>query len=126
MVVKKSLKNLKFDEALAMLEEKVKLLEEGNLPLEESLEVFKEGALLGKVYLTMAKRLNNGATQDYLQLAKEALEAAYSARPFGELKDIAYGKVFGVANITCNEIIFQVMYLQGTDEGSYFAKNFQP
>ena len=83
-------------------------------------------ALLGKVYLTMAKRLNNGATQDYLQLAKEALDAAYSARPFGELKDIAYGKVFGVANITCNEIIFQVMYLQGTDEGSYFAKNFQP
>ena len=70
----------------------------------------------------MAKRLNNGATQDYLQLAKEALDAAYSARPFGELKDIAYGKVFGVANITCNEIIFQVMYLQGTDEGSYFAK----
>ncbi|MCS3282743.1 RagB/SusD family nutrient uptake outer membrane protein [Bacteroides salyersiae] len=83
-------------------------------------------ALLGKVYLTMAKRLNNGATQDYLQPAKEALDAAYSARPFGELKDIAYGKVFGVANITCNEIIFQVMYLQGTDEGSYFAKNFQP
>ena len=36
MAVKKSLKNLKFDEALAMLEEKVKLLEEGNLPLEES------------------------------------------------------------------------------------------
>ena len=29
MAVKKSLKNLKFDEALAMLEEKVKLLEEG-------------------------------------------------------------------------------------------------
>ena len=48
MAVKKSLKNLKFDEALAMLEEKVKLLEEGNLPLEESLEVFKEGIELSK------------------------------------------------------------------------------
>ena len=32
MAVKKSLKNLKFDEALAMLEEKVKLLEDGSLP----------------------------------------------------------------------------------------------
>ena len=42
MAVKKSLKNLKFDEALAMLEEKVKLLEDGSLPLEESLEVFKD------------------------------------------------------------------------------------
>ena len=49
MAVKKSLKNLKFDEALAMLEEKVKLLEEGNLPLEESLEVFKEGIELSKI-----------------------------------------------------------------------------
>ena len=55
----------------------------------------------------MAKRLNNGATQDYLQLAKEALDAAYSARPFGELKDIAYGKVFGVANITSTKSSFK-------------------
>ena len=49
MAVKKSLKNLKFDEALAMLEEKVKLLEDGNLPLEESLEVFKDGVELSKI-----------------------------------------------------------------------------
>ena len=49
MAVKKSLKNLKFDEALAMLEEKVKLLEDGSLPLEESLEVFKDGVELSKI-----------------------------------------------------------------------------
>ena len=41
----------------------------------------------------MAKWLNIGATLDYLQLAKEALDAAYSVRPFGELKDIAYGNM---------------------------------
>lgn len=59
-------------------------------------------ALLGKVYLTMAKRLNDGATQDYLQLAKEALEAAYNVRPFGKLEDIAYGQ-----SIRCRQYYLQ-------------------
>lgn len=83
-------------------------------------------ALLGKVYLTMAKRLNNGQRDTYLLSAKRALEKAFALKPFTDLNSINYAKVFGANNITCNEIIFQVMYLQGTDEGSPFAKNFQP
>ena len=71
MAVKKSLKNLKFDEALAMLEEKVKLLEEGNLPLEESLEVFKEGIELSKI---CAGRLDT-ARQTVEQSRKKAFPA---------------------------------------------------
>ncbi|HIU63862.1 MAG TPA: exodeoxyribonuclease VII small subunit [Candidatus Avacidaminococcus intestinavium] len=46
------MKNIKFEEALALLEENVKKLESGTLPLEESLDVFKEGVELSKVCFT--------------------------------------------------------------------------
>ena len=46
MAVKKIAKNIKFEEALAELEEQVRLLESGELSLEESLEVYKYGVEL--------------------------------------------------------------------------------
>ena len=94
MAVKKSLKNLKFDEALAMLEEKVKLLEEGNLPLEkvklleegnlpleESLEVFKEGIELSKI---CAGRLDT-ARQTVEQIMETS--SGYTTKPFEEIDE---------------------------------------
>ena len=49
MAVKKIAKNIKFEEALAELEEQVRLLESGELSLEDSLEVYKYGVELSKV-----------------------------------------------------------------------------
>ena len=45
--------NLKFEQALGRLEEIVKALEKGDLPLEESLKVFEEGVRLSKTCLKM-------------------------------------------------------------------------
>ncbi len=39
---------LKFETALSRLEEKVKSLEKGDLPLEEALKIFEEGIRLSK------------------------------------------------------------------------------
>lgn len=41
-------KNLKFEQALKRLEEMVQKLEEGDLPLDESLKVFEEGIELSR------------------------------------------------------------------------------
>lgn len=81
MVVKKSLKNLKFDEALAMLEEKVKLLEDGSLPLEESLEVFKDGVELSKICVS---RLDTAR-----QMVEQIMETenGYTTKPFEEIDE---------------------------------------
>ena len=49
MAVKKIAKNIKFEEALAELEEQVRLLESGELSLEESLDAYKYGVELGRV-----------------------------------------------------------------------------
>ncbi|MFQ5780880.1 MAG: exodeoxyribonuclease VII small subunit [Nitrospiria bacterium] len=40
--------HLKFEEALSRLEEAVKSLEKGDLPLEDSLKIFEEGIRLSK------------------------------------------------------------------------------
>ncbi len=52
MAVKKITKNIKFEDALAELEEQVRLLESGELPLEQSLDVFKHGIELSKICLS--------------------------------------------------------------------------
>ena len=49
IMAKKIAKNIKFEEALAELEEQVRLLESGELSLEQSLEVFKYGIELSKI-----------------------------------------------------------------------------
>ena len=48
-MAKKIAKNIKFEEALAELEEQVRLLESGELSLEQSLDVFKYGIELSKI-----------------------------------------------------------------------------
>lgn len=52
MAVKKIAKNIKFEDALAELEEQVRQLESGELPLEQLLEVFKYGVELSRVCLS--------------------------------------------------------------------------
>lgn len=44
---------LKFEEALGRLEEIVKALEKGDLPLDDSLKIFEEGVRLSKLCLKM-------------------------------------------------------------------------
>ena len=48
-MAKKIAKNIKFEEALTELEEQVRLLESGELSLEQSLDVFKYGIELSQV-----------------------------------------------------------------------------
>ena len=52
MTMKKIAKNIKFEEALAELEQQVQLLESGELPLEEALAAFQQGVALSKVCMT--------------------------------------------------------------------------
>ena len=49
MATKKIAKNIKFEEALAELEAQVRLLESGELSLENSLDVYRYGVELAKV-----------------------------------------------------------------------------
>ena len=59
MTMKKIAKNIKFEEALAELEQQVQLLESGELPLEEALNEFERGVQLarqGQVKLQQAEQ----------------------------------------------------------------------
>jgi exodeoxyribonuclease VII small subunit len=70
--------DLKFEEALARLEQIVHTLESGSLPLEESLQVFEEGIRLARrcaKYLEEAERRIELLTKDESGLLK--------AEPFG-------------------------------------------
>ncbi len=49
MAVKKIPKNIKFEDALSELEEQVHLLESGELPLEQALDVFRYGVELSRI-----------------------------------------------------------------------------
>ena len=51
-MAKKIAKNIKFEEALEALEEQVRMLESGELSLEQSLEVFKQGSELSKICMS--------------------------------------------------------------------------
>lgn len=51
MAVKKTAKNIKFEEALAALEAAVEKLESGDLPLEEAIAEFQNGTELSKICL---------------------------------------------------------------------------
>lgn len=83
-------------------------------------------SLLGQVYLTMASTLTEGRSEN-LAKAEEQLSAAYAARPFGKLAEIPYEDVFDVdKKMTCDELIFQVQYLQGDQNyHSSIARNTQ-
>ncbi|MFZ1060601.1 MAG: exodeoxyribonuclease VII small subunit [Candidatus Rokubacteria bacterium RIFCSPLOWO2_02_FULL_68_19] len=65
--------DLKFEDALARLEEIVQTLESGNLPLDESLKVFEEGIRLARScakYLEEAERKIELLTKDEAGLLK--------------------------------------------------------
>jgi len=65
--------DLKFEDALARLEQIVHMLEAGNLPLEESLKAFEEGIALARhcaKYLEEAERRIELLTKDEAGLPK--------------------------------------------------------
>ena len=81
MATKKIAKNIKFEEALTELEEQVRLLESGDLPLEEALEVYKYGIELSK--LCVGKL--NTVKQEVEKLVTESVES-YHTEPFEDLE----------------------------------------
>lgn len=84
-------------------------------------------ALLGEVYLTMAKTMDDGNRQTNLEQAKKYLTDAYNMKTFGKLADIPYTDVFDVdKQDQCPEIIFSVVYVQGDQNfSSSIAANAQ-
>ena len=84
MAVKKIAKNIKFEDALSELEQQVKLLESGELPLEEALDIFRYGVELSKVCTSKLETVkqevekivvDNGSDADYKLEAFQDLEA---------------------------------------------------
>ncbi|MPM69683.1 Exodeoxyribonuclease 7 small subunit [bioreactor metagenome] len=82
MPVKKKIKDLKFEEAISKLEANVKLLESGDLSLEEALDVFKEGVELSQV---CHAKLNNA--QQEVQKVIATSDENYNYMPFGEVEE---------------------------------------
>ncbi|MFD1769229.1 RagB/SusD family nutrient uptake outer membrane protein [Sphingobacterium suaedae] len=84
-------------------------------------------ALLGHVYLTMGATLQDVNNTELFTLAESHLTASYQMRAFGKLSEIPYSQVFDVsAKSTCEELVFQVQYLQGDQNySSSIARNNQ-
>ncbi|MDQ1327976.1 MAG: exodeoxyribonuclease small subunit [Candidatus Poribacteria bacterium] len=70
---------IKFEDALTRLEEIVEKLEEGNLPLEESLSAFEEGIKLSRV---CAKLLNEAERK--VEILTKGEDGQLIAKPFEE------------------------------------------
>ncbi len=70
---------IKFEDALTRLEEIVEKLEEGDLPLEESLSVFEEGIKLSRV---CAKLLNEAERK--VEILTKGEDGQLIAKPFEE------------------------------------------
>ena len=83
MAVKKIAKNIKFEEALAELEEQVRLLESGELSLEESLDVYKYGVELSKV---CAGKLEAGKQEVEKIVIADSNEAGFELEPFQDVE----------------------------------------
>lgn len=75
---------LNFEQTLARLDEIVKILERGDLALEESLRVFEEGVRLSKTCLTMLE-----AAERKVEILIEDQTGAKQPRPFAERPDLA-------------------------------------
>lgn len=83
MTMKKIAKNIKFEEALAELEQQVQLLESGELPLEEALAAFQQGVALSKVCMTKL----NTVQQEVEKIVVAADDNEYELETFAELED---------------------------------------
>lgn len=83
-------------------------------------------ALLGQVYLTIGATTTDSQQENFTN-AEQHLEASYGMRKFGKLTEIPYADVFDVAKKnTCEELVFQVQYLQGNNQfSSSIARNYQ-
>lgn len=74
-----SKKNPNFEEALGRLEEIVRLLENGEIPLDKSLELFEEGVNLVKL---CGSKLDEAEQKIAILIKKE--DGTYEEKPFGE------------------------------------------
>ena len=83
MAVKKIAKNIKFEEALAELEEQVRLLESGELSLEDSLEVYKYGVELSKV---CSDKLEAVKQEVEKIVVTDSNDAGYRLEPFQDVE----------------------------------------
>ena len=83
MAVKKIAKNIKFEEALAELEEQVRLLESGELSLEDSLEVYKYGVELSKVCTNKLEAVKQEVEKI---VVTDSNDAGYRLEPFQDVE----------------------------------------
>lgn len=83
MAVKKVAKNIKFEEAMAELEEQVRLLESGELSLEDSLDVYKYGVELSKVCTSKLEAVKQEVEKI---VVSDSNEAGYELEPFQDME----------------------------------------
>ena len=76
--------NLKFEEALQLLEEKVKLLESGNITLDASLAAFEEAVALVRV---CNDRLSDAERR--VRILTESSDGTVTDLPFEDMPDEA-------------------------------------
>lgn len=82
MATKKVSKNIKFEDALQELEAQVALLESGELPLEEALEVYKKGIELSQLCIG---RLN--MVKQEVEKITVKPDGAYETEVFPDLEE---------------------------------------
>lgn len=77
-------KDIKFEEALSGLEERVRQLESGELSLDESLKVYEEAIALVKI---CNEKLSK--TEERVRILTEQSDGAVTDKPFGSVGDEA-------------------------------------
>lgn len=83
--MKKIAKNIKFEDALAELEQQVQLLESGELPLEEALATFQQGVALSKVCMTKLNTVQQEVEK--IVVADDGSDDEYELETFADLED---------------------------------------
>ncbi|MCD7874540.1 MAG: exodeoxyribonuclease VII small subunit [Acidaminococcaceae bacterium] len=83
--MKKIAKNIKFEDALAELEQQVQLLESGELPLEEALAAFQQGVALSKVCMTKLNTVQQEVEK--IVVADNGSDNEYELETFADLED---------------------------------------
>lgn len=83
--MKKIAKNIKFEDALAELEQQVQLLESGELPLEEALATFQQGVALSKVCVTKLNTVQQEVEK--IVVADDGSDDEYELETFADLED---------------------------------------
>ncbi len=72
-------KNISFEKGLARLEEIIKLLENGEIQLDKSLELFEEGVNLVKICGTQLDE-----AEKKISIIMKNGDSSYEKKPFGE------------------------------------------